>query len=83
MPLGSLAASEGSNLGTLRARKLRRSARAGLIEERGVEALFAVAPFDIEDGGSTEAESCRNGIRVMASMQQVEDASAGVSAGCG
>jgi hypothetical protein len=83
VPRGSLAASEGSNLGTLCARNLQWSARAGFIKESGVEPLFAVASFDIEDGGRTEAKSCRNGIRVLAAMQQVEDASACVSARSG
>ena len=83
MSRGSLAAREGSNLGALRARNLRRSARAGFIEERSVEPLFAVVPFDIKDGGSTEAESCRNVIRVLAARQQVEDACARVRARCG
>jgi hypothetical protein len=80
MSLRSLAASKGSNLGALRAQKLRRSARAGFIEESSVETRFAVVPFDTKDGGSTEVESCSNIIRVMSSMQQVKDARPCVSA---
>lgn len=78
MACGRIRASKSSDLGAHHRIDVGRSARARLIKKGCVKAIFEVASLDIEDGGGTDLQGLGDLIRVVATMQEVEDAGAGL-----
>ncbi len=81
MSLGRSRASEGGNPGALRAVNPDGSSRARLIEQGGVKACGQITPLDVEDGLERDLQHGGNLLRVLAAMQEVEDASTGLRSG--
>ena len=74
MSFGRSRTGEGGNLGSLRAVNPDGSPGAWLIEQGRVKACAQITPLDVEDGLERDPQRRRDRLRVLAAMQEVENA---------
>ena len=72
---------EGSNLRSLRAINPDGSPGARLVKEGSLESCAQITALDVEDGLERDLQGGRDRLRVLAAMQEVEEARAGLGSG--
>ena len=78
---GRSRASQGGNLGSLRAVNADGTTTARLVKEGGLESIAEIAALDVEDGLERDVQGGRDGLRMLTAVQEVKNASAGLRSG--
>lgn len=81
VPRGRGRTGERSDLGALRARNLDGTPAARLVKQGGVESAAHVASLDVKDGLLRDPKRGGNLFRMLAAVEEVEDAGTGLRSG--